>query len=86
MPLEKGTVVCSRNGRDKGYFMVVFSSDENNVYLCDGHERPIEHPKKKNIKHICPTSFKLSEEQMRSNKALKRALREFNTNNVKGEI
>ena len=86
MPYARGTVVCSKKGRDKGYFLAVVSSDEVHAFVCDGKERPIENPKKKNLKHISPTDYVLSEEQLKTNKSLKHALRDFRTNNVKGEI
>ncbi len=86
MPYVKGTVVCSKKGRDKGYFLAVVSSDGVYALVCDGKERPIEKPKKKNLKHLSLTGTTLSEEQMKTNKSLKRALRDFTTNNVKGEI
>ena len=86
MPYARGTVICSKKGRDKGYFLAVISSDGVHALVCDGKERPIERPKRKNLKHISPTDFVLSEEQLRTNKSLKRALHDFRTNNVKGEI
>ena len=86
MPYARGTVVCSKKGRDKGCFLAVVSSDEVHAFVCDGKERPIERPKKKNLKHISPTEFVLSEEQLKTNKSLKHALNDFRTNNVKGEI
>ena len=47
MPPERGTVVCSGAGRDKGKYMVVLSADEDFVLLSDGKERPLERPKRK---------------------------------------
>ena len=86
MPYARGTVVCSNMGRDKGYFLVVISSDSISALVCDGKERRLEKPKKKNLKHLSSTETVLSEEQMMTNKSLRHALREFRTNNVKGEI
>ena len=86
MPYARGTVVCSKMGRDKGYFLVVVSTDERSALVCDGKERRLEKPKKKNLKHLCSTEARLSEEQMMTNKSLRHALRDFRTNNVKGEI
>ena len=36
-----GQVVCSKSGRDKGYFLAVYEEHENFVLVCDGKERPI---------------------------------------------
>lgn len=77
MPPERGTVVCSGAGRDKGKYMVVLSVDEDFVLLSDGKERPLERPKRKNIKHIFPTTVCLTEEMMKTNRSLKHALRDI---------
>lgn len=69
-----GRIVCSKAGRDKGHFMVVTANDENFVYLCDGKERPLSRPKKKNIKHISFTKKSLDENSYKSDKALRRCL------------
>ena len=47
-----GQIVCSKAGRDKGYFMVVVEEGDGFVFVCDGKERPLERPKRKNIKHL----------------------------------
>lgn len=86
MPYARGTVVCSKKGRDKGYFLVVISSDDGYALVCDGKERRLEKPKKKNLKHLSPTGYELAQEQMETNKSLRHALRDLRTNNVKGEI
>ena len=72
-----GCIVCSKAGRDKGSFMVVVSVEDGCPLVCDGKERPIERPKKKDIKHLSVTNSVLKEEQYRSNRALRRALNEY---------
>ena len=57
-----GQIVCSKAGRDKGYFMVVVEEGDGFVFVCDGKERPLERPKRKNIKHIAFTNTVLEEE------------------------
>ena len=47
MELKKGSVVISKAGRDKGYFLVVVDFNDKEVFVCDGKERPVEKPKKK---------------------------------------
>lgn len=69
-----GRIVCSKAGRDKGRFMVVTASENNFVYLCDGKERPLSRPKKKNIKHISFTNKSLDENSYKTDKALRRCL------------
>jgi len=69
-----GQIVCSKKGRDKGHFLVVVSESENTVYVCDGKERPLERPKKKNVKHVSFTNTCLETESFRTNKSLKKSL------------
>ena len=69
-----GKIVCSKSGRDKGYFMVVVKSEADFVYVCDGKERPLERPKRKNKKHLQFTTTVLSESSYQTNKSLKKAL------------
>ena len=70
----RGQVVISKAGRDKGYLMAVSDYDGTNVYVCDGKERRIKTPKKKNPCHIEITGLTIGEERMRSDSALRKAL------------
>ncbi len=72
--MSKGQVVCSAQGRDKGIYMVVFGVDGDFLLLCDGKERPLELPKRKNIKHLYLTDFTVDTELIKSNKALRKAI------------
>ena len=74
MEFEKGTVVVSKAGRDKGYVMVVLDETEGYVIVADGKERPLDRPKRKNPKHLQKTGRKLGLEQM-TDKKLRTALR-----------
>ena len=74
MEFEKGTVVISKAGRDKGYFMVVLDEADGYIIVADGKERPLDRPKRKNPKHLQKTNRKLSLEQL-TNKKLRTALR-----------
>ena len=75
--MEKGTVVKSLAGRDKGRLLAVMQSENGSVLVCDGKERPIDRPKSKNIRHIECIGLSVKETDMRSNKSLKKALRQF---------
>ncbi len=66
MPPERGTVVCSGAGRDKGKYMVVLSADEDFVLLSTERNAHLSVPKEKNIKHIFPTTVCLTEEMMKN--------------------
>ena len=70
----EGRIVCSKAGRDKGYFMVVVKRENGFVYVCDGKERPLERPKRKNEKHLCFTNTVLDSDSYKHNKHLKKAL------------
>ena len=69
-----GQIVCSKRGRDKGYFLVVVEETENYVSVCDGKERPLDRPKKKNVKHLSFTSTVLQEWCFRTDKQLRKSL------------
>lgn len=73
MDLEKGMVVISRAGRDKGYPLAVVGTDGDFVLVADGKERPLARPKKKNPKHLARTN-KTVQVDGASDKALRRAL------------
>lgn len=78
MPFERGRVVKSLKGRDKGSFLACVSAENGCVFVCDGKERPLARPKKKNIKHIEECDRILNEEQLKTNKQLRRSLRDLN--------
>ncbi len=77
-----GKIVCSKAGRDKGYFMVVTDCKDDFVFVCDGKERPLERPKRKNTKHLQFTNTVLSETDYKTNKSLKKALAVFRSTAV----
>ena len=64
MEFQVGDVVCSKAGRDEGTFLVVVGIEGGYPLLCDGKQRPLERPKRKNPLH-----------PMETNRALRRALR-----------
>lgn len=76
--LERGTVVRSLAGRDREKLLAVIESDNNRVLLCDGKERPIDRPKSKNIRHVEPIGLTVTEAEMSTNRALKKALGRLN--------
>ena len=79
--LERGRVVKSVAGRDAGYLLAVMQADVKSVLVCDGKERPIDRPKSKNIRHVETTVFVLEEQDLVSNRALRRALRRLISEN-----
>ena len=77
-----GRIVCSKSGRDKGYFLAVVKEEDGFLYVCDGKERPLE--KRKNPKHLSFTSTVLDESSLSTNKALRRALAAYRDQASKG--
>ena len=84
--MEQGTVVMSTAGRDKGYLLCVVGEEDGYVLLCDGKERPLERPKRKNPRHIellaqlPPITWEL-----RGNQALRKALNRLKRDMKGGE-
>ena len=53
---ERGRVVESLQGRDKGFFFLVLENrGDGFVEMADGRKHRLEHPKKTKIKHSIPT-------------------------------
>ena len=74
MELKIGAVVQSVRGRDEGFFAVV-RAEGKFAYLANGKQRPLEKPKKKNIRHLKDTGLALDQEKIQTNRRLKTALR-----------
>ena len=70
-----GRVVISNAGRDKTKLMVVVKETENYLLVCDGKERPVTRPKRKNPKHLQFTNTSLEAHQLETNRALRKALK-----------
>ena len=51
MEVQKGDIVLSLNGRDKGRALFVLDLEGEYVLLADGKSRRTEHPKRKKKKH-----------------------------------
>jgi len=70
----RGAVVKSRAGRDRGLLLAVVKADGAYVYVCDGKARRGRSPKRKNPRHLVKLGLRLDEIQMRSDRALRKAL------------
>ena len=51
MEIQKGDIVLSKNGRDKGKPFYVLNVEESYLLLVDGKGRELEQPKRKKAKH-----------------------------------
>ena len=72
--LERGDAVRSASGRDKGLLLCVVGAGDGFVYVCNGKARPLDNPKRKNPKHLAAVNARLSEAEMASDRALRKAL------------
>lgn len=81
----EGQIVCSKSGRDKGYFMITVGEQDGYVLVCDGMERPLERPKRKNPKHLSFTNTVLEKDSFKTNKSLRKALAVYRDSAKKGE-
>lgn len=74
MEFCKGDLVICNAGREKDRLMCVTAFDGKYVYVCDGKERTLNNPKRKNPKHIIKTDKTLSEYMFSTDSALRKAL------------
>lgn len=74
--MNTGRIVKSCAGRDKGKLLAVVGECDGFLLVADGKERPIQKPKRKNLKHISFIGQCLDEKMFISNKSLRRALRQ----------
>lgn len=72
--MQRGEIVVSSAGKDKGVWMVVSHSDESGVYVINGREHPVDKPKRKNLRHLDRLSLTVTESDMETNRSLRRAL------------
>lgn len=69
-----GLIVRSTAGRDKGNYFVVTGVAQASAEICDGRLHRLEKPKRKNFRHLAPTTKILAPQSMATNRLLRRAL------------
>ena len=74
MDFQKGDVVLSLAGRDKGCLLAVTGEENGFVLVADGRERPLERAKVKNPRHLEKTSVSIDSVSMAGNKILRKTL------------
>lgn len=77
MYLKRGQVVYSKAGHDKGSIFAVTGEDYPFALISDGDRRPLERQKKKKQIHLIKTNYVVLEDDMRTNRALRKALRAY---------
>ena len=70
---EKDAVI-STAGRDRSELLAVVRIDAEGLYVCNGKDRPLRRPKRKNPKHLIPAGAAIPETALRSDRALRKAL------------
>ena len=73
--IEKGTVVISLRGHDKGSWLMALYEEGGRIYVADGRLRPLGRPKAKNPRHLSVTKKVLRPEEYPTDRQLSRALR-----------
>ncbi len=74
MEWKTGAVVQSIRGHDRGLFAVV-RLEGPFAYLANGKQRPLEKPKKKNLRHLRAAGATLDLARIQTNRQLRAALR-----------
>lgn len=82
MELKKGQVVRSIAGHDNGDFQIVLEVQGKYLLLCDGKRHTIEKPKKKKPIHVATTTHIIGEENLCTDRHIRKALKPFKENNA----
>lgn len=75
--MQRGQIVYSKAGRDKGCFLVVLKVEGNRCAVADGKKRRVESPKLKSIKHLGFTNSFIVEEDLFFNRRVWKKLADF---------
>ncbi len=86
MNSNRGTVVISKAGHDRGKRFVILSTEDRFAFIADGRTRTISSPKKKKIIHLVLTNTALSEDEMESDRSIHLALRCLDRKPSEGEV
>jgi len=78
MNFQRGTVVRTKAGHDKGSFFAVIRIEKDMAYIADGNVRKLSSPKPKKLIHLAFTRTVLDEQTMNDDRKLSDALRRFN--------
>lgn len=79
-----GRIVKSKAGHDREDFFVVIATQGEFALIADGKHRKLQNPKKKNQKHLAPTTELV--DGITTDKQLRIALRAYRNNHTETEI
>lgn len=77
MSFKVGQIVKSLAGHDKGDLLMITDLDEKSVFVSDGKARPLQKPKRKNLRHVEATSHILDVSLIATNRKLRTTIREI---------
>ncbi len=75
--MEKGAIVRSTAGHDKGRLYVVLSAEGKNLFLADGRRRTMDKPKKKQIKHVEFTGAETDVSKLKLNAHVRKVIKNY---------
>lgn len=84
--IGKGCIVKSMSGRDAQRFFVVLDVEGDFAYIVDGKVRPLERPKRKNLKHLQKTNRCVDLNEITTNNKLRHTLSPWNNDRNNGEV
>lgn len=79
---ERGSVVRSKAGRDRGRLLAVLKCDGRIAVVAEGRERKLTHSKQKNIRHLTDTGHKLGEYELQADSRLRKALNKLDQSRI----
>ena len=82
MEFQRGLVVKSKAGHDKGTLLTVLEVKGKSLLLADGKRRCLNKPKLKKMIHVAPTSYVLTEDKLTTDKKILEALKQFTQTNA----
>ena len=74
MNLQIGDVIVSKAGKDKDSYFCVVDLKDSYCFLRDGKIHKLEKPKRKKIKHVRKSPYRVQSEALQVNKHLKKAI------------
>ncbi len=72
--MYSGKIVCSLCGHDKGIYSVVVGNKDGRLLVCDGKLHRLDNLKPKNPKHLRFTDFTVNEDDMLTDKKIRKAI------------
>ena len=82
MEFQRGLVVKSKAGHDKGTFLTVLEVKGKSLLLSDGKRRSLLKPKLKKIIHVAPSCYVLTEDKLTTDKKIREALKKLIKDNA----